>query len=155
MAGVSVQARLERGACRTDGDAVYPIHGTDRTAPAAGDLGRDPGRRPDADRCSARAHPRAGSPAGAELVELLPSCIYGPTPGPAAAESAAHGPEARRPARTPGHLPRAAARRASGRGGDGDARDLSALWAGVARSYRPPSWPSLAASGGGVAAAGR
>src|SRR4051812_36271268 len=89
-----------------------PSHGTDRPAPAAGDLGRDPGRRPDADHCSARAHPRAGSPAGAGLIQFLASPFVRPAPGPGAPESAALRPEARRPTRTPRGLPCPAAGRA-------------------------------------------
>jgi len=99
---VSVQAPLDGRGCRTGGNAVYPAHGIDRYAPAAGDLGRDPERRPGADCDPARAHPRFGSSARSELLEFLPSPIYGPAPGPAAPEGTALRTEPRRPTRTPG-----------------------------------------------------
>src|SRR5438034_2015486 len=82
-----------------------PGHGTDRPAPAASDLGCDPSSSPGADPDPARAYPRAGSAAGAELVQLLPGPIVRPAPGAGAPEGPAVRPEARRPARTPRGLP--------------------------------------------------
>src|SRR6266849_2271554 len=124
------------------------VYGADRPAPAAGDLGRDPVRRPGADSGPTSAHPRTGSPAWPELVEFLPSPIYGPTPSTLAAESAAHGTEARRPARPPWGLPRPVAGRAGGRGRGSRPGGLPALRAAVDEDGGGASASALAATGG-------
>src|SRR5438045_100505 len=46
---------------------------------------------------AARADPRAGSPAGADLGQLLAAAVVGPTPGAGAPESIAIGAQTRRP----------------------------------------------------------
>src|SRR5262249_37145223 len=58
----------------------------------------------------AAPHPRAGSPAGADLGQFLAAALVGSSPGTSAAESAAFGREAGRPAQTAGGLPRDAGR---------------------------------------------
>src|SRR5262249_33428618 len=101
-----------------------------------------------------RAHPRAGSPAGAELVQFVAPPVVGSTPGAGAPEGPVLRTETRRTARTPWGLPRAAAGGAGGRACCRGTRALPAVRTAISRAGTAPG-PGVAASGRGTAAAGR